>query len=130
MSTAADIVKRLPEEWQKKLIGFYSQGMSDAEVRREMKISPGAWAILYADTVESEFQEIVEYGRDLSKAWWESLGRKSIADKSINTPLFIATMQNRFDWSKEKRGEGDPAVEMSIEDIDARLDRLREKLGQ
>jgi hypothetical protein len=88
-------------EWRKTVLSLYDQGASDREVMRELSLTPGAWDTLYKDVLESDFQELVDFGRAMSHAWWESQGRINLKTKGFNTSLWTINMKNRFGWSEK-----------------------------
>lgn len=100
------VVAELPEDWEKTALAMYDSGASDREVMRELNLTPTRWRIL-EQSLTGRFPEIVELGRMLAHAWWETLGRKGIYNKDLNTPLYVAVMKNRFGWSEK---QNDPNV--------------------
>ena len=83
--------------WSEQLIENYSNGYSDAEVAAAMKITLRAFHQQLADNVT--FQTLVEYGRTLSTAFWESQARKNLGNKQFNSPLYAFYMKNKFGWA-------------------------------
>ncbi|MET4294728.1 hypothetical protein ABIB06_006561 [Bradyrhizobium sp. LB8.2] len=86
----------------------YQAGASDVEVRVCLAIPPSralsheTWTSLQDDN--PEFAEAVKYGRLLSEAWWDALGRKGVTmGKRFNTPLWIVQMRNRFGFKGADR---------------------------
>lgn len=120
MKTTEKILRELPDNWEKLILDFYGQGLSDSEIRAELGLTPKAWNLLYADTVNSNFQDLVEYGRDLCHAWWSKVGRTALDKKGFNTSLYVAFMQNQFDWNR-KDAMADSAPLLSEEEVDQRL---------
>lgn len=100
------VVAELPEDWEKTALAMYDSGASDREVMRELNLTPTRWRIL-EQSLTGRFPEIVELGRMLAHAWWETLGRKGIYNKDLNTPLYVAVMKNRFGWSEK---QNDPNI--------------------
>ena len=45
------------------------------------------------------FAQLVEYGRTLSQAFWESQYRKNLNNKNFNTALLNFYMKNKFGWA-------------------------------
>lgn len=82
--------------WQ-TLVDEYEQGASDVEIAKLLKITITRF---YQLIEESEsFAEFVERGRTLSRAWWESAGRKNLWNKEFNTALWNFNMKNRYGWA-------------------------------
>lgn len=96
------IIEELPEDWQKTALAMYDSGASDREVMRELGLTPYRWDTLM-QSLTGEFGEVVELGRMLSHAWWESLGRKGVLEpKLLDTTLYVAVMKNRYGWSEKQ----------------------------
>lgn len=85
------------KSWAKDIINYYSDGYSDAEVAAAMKITVREYYAQINDNVV--FGKLVEYGRTLSLAWWESQARLNIGNKQFNTPLWVFTMKNKYGWA-------------------------------
>jgi hypothetical protein len=100
------VLAELPDDWQKTALAMYDSGASDREVMRELGLTPTRWRIL-EQSLTGEFPEVIELGRMLAHAWWETLGRVNIKEKDLNTPLYVAVMKNRFGWSEK---QNDPHV--------------------
>lgn len=110
------------KSWAKELIEYYKEGYSDAEVAAAMNITVREY---YAQINENAvFGKLVEYGRTLSLAWWESQARKNINNKQFNTPLWVFTMKNKYGWADK--------VETSSvnENHNSDLDALRMKVAK
>lgn len=130
--TYESIVAELPEDWQKTALAMYDSGASDREVMRELGLTPSRWKTL-EQALTGEFMEVVELGRMLSHAWWETLGRKSVKDKDLNTSLYVAVMKNRFGWSEKQNDpniSGVDASNLSDEDLNRMVKDLMAKWEQ
>lgn len=79
------------------LIEYYSQGYSDAEVAAALKITLRDFNKQLSDN--TGFNKLVEYGRTLSVAFWESLARKNVNNKQFNSPLYSFYMKNKHGWA-------------------------------
>jgi len=123
-----DDLEKRPEDWRKTVLALYNAGASDREVMVELELSPGKWQTLMSDLVESDFPEVVEYGRLLAHAWWERLGRTMLHEKSFNTALWTIQMKNRFGWS-EKTEQSMTNIDLSNQDSDS-VQREIERLLQ
>lgn len=108
--------------WAKELVHLYSEGYSDAEVAAHMKITVRE----YHQQINNNavFGKLVEYGRTLALAWWESQARLNVGNKAFNTPLWVFTMKNKYGWAD--RVETTSTNENVMVDIDA----LRAKVAK
>lgn len=113
-----DRLEKRPEDWRKTVLALYNAGASDREVMVELELTRGQWETLMGDLVESDFSEVVEYGRLVAHAWWERLGRQKLDDKSFNTALWTIQMKNRFGWS-ERTEQSMTNIDLSNQDSDA-----------
>lgn len=130
--TYQQIIDELPEDWQKTMLAMYDSGASDREVMRELNLTPYRWDTLMKE-LSGDFGETVELGRMLSHAWWETLGRKSVKSKDLNTQLYVAVMKNRFGWSEKQNDPGVNGVDagnMSDDDLNRMVKDLLAKWEQ
>jgi hypothetical protein len=79
------------------LLGEYSEGASDVEIARLLKITLNRFYQLIEEN--PAFAEFVERGRTLGRAWWESQARKNLWNKEFNTALWNFNMKNRYGWA-------------------------------
>jgi hypothetical protein len=111
--------------WQ-ALIEEYEQGASDVEIARLLKITIVRF---YQLIEESEaFAEFVERGRTVSRAWWESNGRKNLWNKEFNTALWNFNMKNRYGWA-DKVDTNDTTDKTPV-DRDQAVSQLHQALKQ
>ena len=108
--------------WAKEIVELYAQGYSDAEVAAHMKITVREYHQQINDN--AVFSKLVEYGRTLALAWWESQARLNVGNKAFNTPLWVFTMKNKYGWAD--RVETTSSNENVMIDIDA----LRAKVAK
>lgn len=80
-----------------QLVEYYSLGYSDAEVAAALKMTLRDFHRQLSDN--ATFAKLVEYGRTLSTAFWESLARKNVNNKTFNSPLYAFYMKNKFGWA-------------------------------
>lgn len=113
-----DRLDQRPEDWRKTVLALYNAGASDREVMVELELTRGQWETLMGDLVESDFAEVVEYGRLVAHAWWERLGRTRLNDKTFNTALWTIQMKNRFGWS-EKTEQSMTNIDLTNQDSDS-----------
>lgn len=128
----ARCLKRLPDGWLQTMLELYGQGCSDAEIMRTLSIKPADFEQLMLDRQSTNFGEVVDIGRMLSRAWWEKLGRVKVESKNINVALYNLHMQNRFGWAN-KSEESRTNVESKYKDVDQldeKLSRMLQKLGK
>lgn len=92
------LLGRLPEGWQNQILNLYSAGCSDYEVMFEMKLHYRLFRQLMADP---EFAEVIEFGRQASRAWWERQGRVNLENKDFNAGLWRINVQARLGWSEK-----------------------------
>jgi hypothetical protein len=105
------VMDTLPEDWTTQFLAMYDDGCSDFEVMRQFGITPKQWQMVYSALGESEFQEVVEYGHALARAWWEAQGRTNLTKRGFNVRLYDINMQNRYDWArKAENTDGDTVV--------------------
>lgn len=113
--------------WAKEIVEFYKQGYSDAEVAASMNITMRQFNSMLADN--PTFNKLVEFGRTLSLAWWESQSRKNIGNKSFNTPLWVFTMKNKYGWAdKIETTNANENVDLSLDQLRSEISRKLNKL--
>lgn len=54
-----------------------------------------------------EFDIAVRMGMDMSRGWWEEIGRLNLHNRHFNVALYVVQMHNRFGWS---RNAYDPSI--------------------
>lgn len=130
-SKLLEILDARPESWRKEMLSLYDQGASDREVMRELDLLPDQWKVLCAD-LTSDFLKIVETGRLLQHAWWETQGRKNLYNNKFNTQLYKFQMSNRFGWSDRTESSmtnidfsnaDDQTLMREIEELSARMSK-------
>lgn len=90
---------KLPENWARIIGEQYEKGASDVEVRAVLRMTNGMWDSLYNDAVDGSFKEVVDFGRMLSKAWWQTQARSNLQNRQFNANLWFMVMKNQFGWS-------------------------------
>lgn len=117
----------LPADWKETVLVLYGEGQSDTEVRAELNMTYNLWKHLISTDVE--FEDVIEHGRMLAKAWWMKQGRLGLRDKSMNAMMYKINMQNRFNWSDKASSTDDSDDEItSAEEIDKAIRKLTEKI--
>jgi hypothetical protein len=106
--------------WVEDMLDLYSEGMCDAEVRRELKITKAQFDDYCG---MPEFHALVQRGREYSEAWWKRKGRVAVRDgnKDFPTTVWQYNMANRFGWASKRES-------VSL-DPDINLDKVREELA-
>lgn len=115
------------DNWEAILLEEYAQGASDAEVISVLQITRRKFDALID---ESDYnRDLVEYGRDLAKAFWYRVGRENLRNQKFNTSLWYANMKNRFGWSDRVSTEDrTPVQEKSDDELRDELLKYAEKL--
>lgn len=85
-----------PPKWD-ELLDLYSEGASDVEIARALRITVARFYNLIEEV--PEFANFVERGRTLAQAWWYEAGRKNLWNKDFNTTLYNFNMKNRHGWA-------------------------------
>ena len=116
-------------EWRKTMLSMYDQGASDSEIMKELGLSLGSWESLYADVMESDFKEIVDYGRLMARAWWDAQGRINLFNKQFNTSLWVINMKNRFGWS-EKTEQSLTNIDYKSKDDAQLMQEIKQRMRQ
>ena len=80
-----------------------TEGASLTEIEVEMGIC--ADTRIAFEQRHPEFAETIKKGKQLSKAWWLKLGRKSLRDKDFNYGGWFMNMKNRFQWADRNKQE-------------------------
>lgn len=108
--------------WSREVVALYEEGASDAEVAAHLRVPLKAF---YKRIQESSaFAELVDFGRTLSKAYWERLARKNVGNKSFNSSLYAFYMKNRHGWA-------DKVETTSVsENLNHNVDDLRQQATQ
>ena len=104
-------------EYCEKVVELMSKGMSKNEVAANLGVDQVTlynWADKHIP-----FFKAIKRGEQLSLAWWESEGRRSLREKEFNHVLWYMNMKNRHGWRDKQEvtgANGDPIV---IKDINA-----------
>lgn len=106
--------------WSQQVISLYEVGGSDAEVAASLRVTLKAFYKQMQDS--GTFAELIDFGRTLSKAYWERLAREHVKDKNFNSSLYSFYMKNRHGWADK--------VETSStnENLNTDLDSLRQQV--
>lgn len=107
--------------WANQVVDCYREGYSDAEVAAAINITMRQFNTMLADN--PTFAKLVEYGRTLSLAWWESQSRINLRNKQFNTPLWVFTMKNKYGWADKVE------TTSTNENTNLSLDALRSEIN-
>jgi len=106
---------RYHQAYAKTLLRVMSEGGSIYSVAREIGCAEGTirrWAEDHPD-----FALALEVGRDMSRGWWEDIGRDNLGNKDFNSTLWMMNMSNRHGWSRfVKEGSGPEAPSLHQHD--------------
>lgn len=119
----AAMIGKLPEGWQEKMLDLYNAGASDAEVMVDLRMHARLWMQLLSN---SEFAEVVEFGRQLAKAFWYSQARKNLCNKEFNATLYKCAMANMYNWSDKTSNHESDDFTKALSD-DELLQKLQQK---
>jgi hypothetical protein len=109
------------KQWVNELKDAYSQGASDPEICKILKITQREFDQNYEKS--AAFKELVDIGRMMSKAWWLEQGRRNIENTKFNTTLWSFNMKNRYGWADKTENT---SVDGDLEDKS--LDQLEHLL--
>lgn len=112
--------------WAKEIIEQYSAGAGDAEVAASLQITLRDYYRQLSDN--AAFSQLVEYGRTLSQAFWESQFRKNLNNKGFNSPLLAFYMKNKYGWADKT--ETVNANENTNMDLDALRQQVTKEVGK
>ena len=108
--------------WAAQIVEYYRQGYSDMEVAAALNITRREFNQMLSDN--PTFLKIVDFGRTLSAAYWESLARTNVKNKTFNTPLYNFYMKNKFGWADKIETTN------ANENTNLSLDQLQDKINQ
>lgn len=112
--------------WGEVALEEYKKGASDAEVITSLNITRSKFNNLLSE--DPEFAEVMEFGRDLAKAFWYRLARENLTNKNFQTTLWYHVMVNRYGWSsKNTTIESTPLQEKSDDELRQEVEQLLNK---
>lgn len=111
-------------ESREKLLHFYSEGCSDAEVSAEFQISKEQFDKFHKE--DEIFRLLVSFGRTLALACWERLLRETAKGGKGNVQAIKMIMQNRYGWTD--KSETSAIDHLNVEGMtrDEALQKLRD----
>ena len=92
-----------------QVIALMSEGASLVEVAAEIGVCRETiwdWTNQDSDRFIEEFSYTIKKGTQLSAAWWERTGRKSLWDKEFSYTGWYMNMKNRFGWRDKQEITG------------------------
>lgn len=101
------------------LIQEYSEGASDVEIARLLKITYARFLALCEEV--PEFSTFIERGRTLAQAWWYEQGRKNLWNKEFNTTLYNFNMKNRHGWADKVDTNNGSGTDVNLDQAKAAL---------
>lgn len=119
--------------WVDVLLKEYSEGADDIEVMAALGLSRADFNNYYE--TEPAFREQVDVGRMRSSAFWRTVARKHLFNKSLNVPVWTFVMKNREGWAEKSESLTNelPANQKTLDElrteIVAQLPNIKEKLG-
>ena len=108
------------ENWADKILALYGEGAGDAEVAAMLRLPLREYY--------KQFQEnqslgmLVEFGRTLSQAFWESQARLNITNKNFVSSLWVFYMKNKHGWADKIDSTS------TNENLNQNVDELRQQV--
>jgi len=107
----------LPDGWEAAILALYDEGASDIVIKKWIykargRFSNHIWEAWLRD--DQTFIEVIETGRVLSQAWWETQGAR-LDNKAFNSTLWNINMKSRFGWTGEQKDVAPIKVELKID---------------
>jgi transcriptional regulator with XRE-family HTH domain len=113
-------------EMLEQILELMAQGMSQAEVAREIGISKRTW--LNWKEKNPDFADAVDEGTWRSLGWWERQGRSNLsAGKEFNHILWMMNVKNRFPAEWREKQDVAHTLEVSLVDLVAKSMEVKEK---
>lgn len=109
-------------EYCDRVIELGAQGYSVVEMAAEIGVSRNTLETSWPEA-HPEFLEAFTRARELSQAWWEMQGRKSLHADKFQAQLYSRSMAARFphDWRESKQVEHKGGVTVTTGEHDADL---------
>lgn len=127
-----EVIDRLAEGWQTKMIEMGKEGCSDVEIRAELDISDALWYRWLEE--DEEFSRTAKAAKAACHAKWEQFGRKmSFGQAEGNPTTWIFNMKNRFGWRDKQDIDMNAKVQVSDltdDELDKRLKELESGSGR
>lgn len=123
-------------DWLDKMVSFYSEGYSDAEVCRELGISKKQ----FRSYIERSpvFADWVDYGHDLAEAWALKQNREFITKSDVsaqNVKALEKRLENMHGWttkveSKNSNSNSDVDIEKLKLELESLMPEMLKSIGQ
>lgn len=114
------------QNWAKTVIEMYTAGASDAEVAAFHRLTEQEYYRQLGEN--SALMKLVEYGRTLSKAFWEGQFRKNLTNKQFNTSLLAFYMKNKYGWADKT--ENVDTANAGSSDLDALRGQITKEVAK
>lgn len=109
------------------MIELYSDGAMDAQVCVALKLPHKEFEKRYQN--DSNFSQLVDYGRHAAKAWWLEIGRKAAKSGSNGGYSFwVAYMKNQFGWTDKTENTEINTKSADTQDLKSRMAALQNKI--
>jgi len=86
---------------EEEILKAYKEGKSDSYICCYVIGCTSRWMYKLIE-IDSEFAELIEHGKELSKCWWDDQGRNGMRTRGFNSSLYSLFMVNRFGWNNTK----------------------------
>ncbi len=93
-----DFSSKYDPSWCKKVLEYGAQGMSTNTIALKLGVSHNCM-FMWARKLP-EFRQALDAAQELSKGWWEEMGRLNLENRNFNNTLYMMNMQNRFGWHR------------------------------
>lgn len=121
----------LPDTYREDIIALFEEGAGAAEIKAYIARHRGSFTHYLWDklrNIDKEFDELIEFGLILSRAWWEKQGRKNLTNPTFQSTLWYMNIKNRFrqDWH-EKAIDPETGKEEAGKDITLNINVVKTK---
>lgn len=93
-------LKDLPRNWRAHIRKEMGEGASLQEIKADFKLYDKTYRRFLAEY--PEFAEVIDEGKQLSKAWWMRTGRQQLFNKEFSYTGWYMNMKNRFGWTDKQ----------------------------
>ena len=115
-------------EFAERIVELGAQGKSITQIAAALDVSRTTifnWTTEDHPSFEQDALNAIERAKELSEAWWESIGQDNLHDwidpkgphKRFNAKVYELNMMNRFGWGKKEKHE----VEQVVVNVDGEM---------